>query len=98
MLLRESIPKARARFDQSSLFTHIKGACTDHILNLRAHHSKISKASSGTTIITTLIAEQLKPHFAAHTLKFMEKEYVEIDNDAPLTRGVTFSRPHDRPR
>jgi hypothetical protein len=37
VLLRDLIP--RGRQDQSNLFTHIKGARTDHILNLRAHHS-----------------------------------------------------------
>ena len=38
VLLRELIPRARA--DQSHLFTHLKGARTDHIINLRAHHAK----------------------------------------------------------
>ncbi len=81
LLLRELIPKAR--YDQSSLFTHIKGARTEHMLNLRDHHAKLSKARSGTTVVTTLTAEQLKPHSAFHTLNFIEKEYVERDDDAP---------------
>ena len=35
VLLRDLIP--RARQDKNHLFTHIKGARTDHIINLRAH-------------------------------------------------------------
>ena len=65
VLLRELIPRARA--DQSHLFTHLKGARTDHIINLRAHHSK----TRGSTL-TTLTAEELKPHSAEHTLRFLE--------------------------
>jgi hypothetical protein len=38
VLVRELIP--RARFDQSSLFTHIKGARTEYLITLRAHHGK----------------------------------------------------------
>ena len=75
VLLLELIPLAR--FDKSSLFTHIKGARTEHILNLRAHHGK----TRGTTA-TALTKEQLKPHSAAHTLAFIEKEYVEVDDNA----------------
>ena len=37
VLIRELIP--RARYDQSNLFTHIKGARTVHMLELRAHHA-----------------------------------------------------------
>ena len=37
VLIRELIP--RARYDQSNLFTHIKGARTEHMLELRAHHA-----------------------------------------------------------
>ncbi len=37
VLTRELIP--RARYDQSDLFTHIKGARTEHMLELRAHHA-----------------------------------------------------------
>ena len=76
VLLRELIPRARA--DQSHLFTHMKGARTDHIINLRAYHAK---ARGGT--LTTLTAEELKPHSAEHTLRFLEEEYVEKDDDAP---------------
>ena len=75
VLLRELIPRARA--DQSHLFTHIKGARTDHILNLRAYHAR----AKGT--LTVLTAEERKPHSAEHTLRFLEAEYVEIDDDAP---------------
>jgi hypothetical protein len=64
VLLRELIPKAR--YDQSSLFTHIKGARTEHMLILRDHHTKLSKAKAGATVVTTLTAEQLKPHSALH--------------------------------
>ena len=76
VLLRELIPRARA--DQSHLFTHLKGAHTDHIINLRAHHAK----SRGGTL-TSLTKEELKPHSAEHTLRFLEEEYVEKDDDAP---------------
>ena len=75
VLLRELIPRARA--DQSHLFTHLKGARTDHIINLRAHHAK----TRGT--LTVLTAEEQKPHSAEHTLRFLEDEYVEKDDDAP---------------
>ncbi len=37
VLIQELIP--RARYDQSNLFTHIKGARTEHMLELRAHHA-----------------------------------------------------------
>jgi hypothetical protein len=75
VLLLELIPLAR--FDKNSLFTHIKGARTEHILNLRAHHGK----TRGTTAVA-LTKEQLKPHSAAHTLAVIEREYVEVDDDA----------------
>jgi hypothetical protein len=74
VLLLELIPLAR--FDKNSLFTRIKGARTEHILNLRAHHGK-----TRSTTATALTKEQLKPHSAAHTLAFIEKEYVEVDDD-----------------
>ncbi len=38
VLLQDLIPHARQ--DNSSLFTHIKGARIDHMLTLRAHHNK----------------------------------------------------------
>ncbi len=76
VLVRELIP--RARFDQSSLFTHIKDARTEHLINLRAHHSKTRGTGAA-----SLTREQLKPHSAAHTLKFIEDTYVEVDDDAP---------------
>ncbi len=76
VLLRELIPKAR--FDQSNMFTHIKGARTEHMLNLRAHHGKTRD-----TNLPPLNAEQLKPHSAQHTITFIEQEYVELDDDAP---------------
>jgi hypothetical protein len=75
VLLRDLIP--RGRRDKSNLFTHIKGAQTDHILNLRAHHNGKRKVGA-----EELTLEQLKPHFAAHTLQFIEDEYVEKDDDA----------------
>jgi hypothetical protein len=64
VLIRELIPGAR--FDMSNFFTHIKGARTDHIISLQAHHSKTIRGSRA----TSLTPEQLKPHSAAHTLKF----------------------------
>jgi hypothetical protein len=76
VLVRELIP--RARFDQSSLFTHIKGARTEHLINLRAHNSKTRSTGA-----SALSREQLKQHSAAHTLKFIEDTYVEVDDDAP---------------
>jgi hypothetical protein len=76
VLVRELIP--RARFDQSSLFTHIKGARTEDLITLRAYHGKTWGV--GAAVLTK---EQLKPHSAAHTLKFIEDTYVEIDDDAP---------------
>jgi hypothetical protein len=76
VLLRELIPKAR--FDQRNMFTHIKGARTEHMLNLRAHHGKTRRKS-----LPALSAEQLKPHSAEHIIKFIEEEYVEKDDDAP---------------
>ena len=75
VLLLELIPLAS--IDKNSLFTHIKGARTEHILNLRAHHGK-----TRSTTATVLTKEQLKPHSAAHTLAFIEREYVEVDDDA----------------
>ena len=59
------------------MFTHLKGARTDQIINLRAHHAK----ARGT--LTVLTAEEQKPHSAEHTLRFLEAEYVEKDDDAP---------------
>ncbi len=76
MLLLELIPPL-ARFDKNSLFMHIKGARTEHILNLLAHHGKTRSTSA-----TPLTKEQTKPHSATHTLAFIEREYVEIDDDA----------------
>jgi hypothetical protein len=73
--LLELIPLAS--IDKSNLFTHIKGARAEHILNLRAHHGKTRSTSA-----TALTKEQLKPHSAAHTLAFIEREYVEVDDDA----------------
>jgi hypothetical protein len=75
VLLQDLIPHARQ--DNSSLFTHIKGARTDHMLTLRAHHNK--KRDEG---LPKLEGEALKPHSAQHTLQFIEDEYVEKDDDA----------------
>ena len=75
VLLRDLIQHARQ--DNSYLFTHIKGARTDHIIALRAHHSK--KRDEG---LPPLNPDELKPHSAQHTLQFIEDEYVEKDDDA----------------
>ncbi len=75
VLLLDLIP--HARIDRSNLFTHIKGARTDHIIALHAHHAK--KRDSG---LPNLTDEELKPHSAKHTLRFIEEEYVEKDDDA----------------
>jgi hypothetical protein len=75
VLLRDLIPHARQ--DKSNLFTHIKGARTDHIITLRAHHAKKRHG------LPDLVGEALKPHSAMHTIRFIEQEYVEKDDDAP---------------
>ncbi len=75
VLLQDLIPHARQ--DKSSLFTHIKGARIDHMLTLRAHHNKKRDES-----LPDLEGEELKPHSAQHTLRFIEDEYVEKDDDA----------------
>ena len=75
VLLMDLIP--HARIDRSPLFTHIKGARTDHIIALHAHHAK--KRDVG---LPDLTDEELKPHSAKHTLRFIEEEYVEKDDDA----------------
>ena len=74
VLLRDLIPHARQ--DNSYLFTHIKGARTDHIIALRAHHGKKREG------LPPLNPDELKPHSAQHTLQFIEDEYVEKDDDA----------------
>jgi hypothetical protein len=75
VLLRDLIPHARQ--DNSYLFTHIKGARTDHIIALRAHHSKRRDES-----LPPLNPDELKPHSAQHTMQFIEDAYVEKDDDA----------------
>ncbi len=75
VLLKDLLPHARQ--DNSYLFTHIKGARTDHIIALRAHHSK--KRDVG---LPPLNPDELRPHSAQHTLQFIEDEYVEKDDDA----------------
>jgi hypothetical protein len=75
VLLRDLIPHARQ--DNSYLFTHIKSARTDHIIALRAHHSRKRDES-----LPPLNPDELKPHSAQHTLQFIEDAYVEKDDDA----------------
>ncbi len=70
VLLKDLIPHPRQ--DNLYLFKHIKGARTDHIIALRAHHSK--KRDEG---LPPLNPDELKPHSAQHTLQFIEDEYVE---------------------
>jgi hypothetical protein len=74
VLLMDLIPHARQ--DGSYLFTHIKGARTDHIMALRAHHGKKREG------LPDLEGEELIPHSAKHTLKYLEDEYVEKDDAA----------------
>ena len=76
VLLLDLIPHARRDGAISDLFTHIKGARTDHIIALRAHHANKRDG------LPELKDEELKPHSARHTLKFIEDEYVEKDDDA----------------
>jgi hypothetical protein len=66
VLLKDLIPHARQ--DNSSLFTHIKGARTDHIVALREHHKKKRDRS-----LPDLTANELKTHSAKHTLDFIEE-------------------------
>ncbi len=75
VLLRDFIPHARQ--DNSYLFTHIKGARTDHIIALRAHHSRKRDES-----LPLLNPDELKQHSAQHSLQFIEDAYVEKDDDA----------------
>jgi hypothetical protein len=75
VLLRGLIPHGRQ--DNSSLFTHIKDARTDHIVALRDHHSKKRDKS-----LPALTDDELKSHSAKHTLTFIEQHYVEKDDDA----------------
>jgi hypothetical protein len=84
VLLRNLIP--HAQHDLSNLFTHIKGARTDHIIALRAHHAKKRDG------LPDLTEDELKPHSAKHTLLFIENEYVEKDDDASYyTWGEIFT-------
>ena len=75
VLIKDLIPHARQ--DNSSLFTHIKGARTDHIVALREHHKKKRDKN-----LPDLTAKELKTHSAKHTLDFIEDNYVEMDDDA----------------
>ncbi len=68
VLLRDLIRRAR-QDKMSNLFTQIKGARTDHIINLRARHDGKRKAYAA-----EMTKEELRPHSAAHTLHFMEEE------------------------
>jgi hypothetical protein len=67
---------SHARQDRSYLFTHTKGARTDHIMALRSHHGKKREG------LPDLEGEELVPHSAKHTFQFLEDEYVEKDDDA----------------
>ena len=58
----------------------LKVHAPDHIIALRAHHSK--KRDEG---LPPLNPDELKPHSAQHTLQFIEDEYVEKDDDASIT-------------
>ncbi len=75
VLLQDLIPHTRQ--DNSSLFTHIKGARTDHIVALREHYSKKRDEA-----LPELTKDELKTHSAKHTLSFIEDNYVEKDDDA----------------
>jgi hypothetical protein len=59
VLLKDLIPHARQ--DNSSLFTHIKGARTDHIVALREHYSKKRDEN-----LPELTENELKTHSAKH--------------------------------
>jgi hypothetical protein len=52
------------------------------ILVLCAHHAKKRGG------LLDLAGEELNPHSAKHTLQFIEQEYVEKDDDAPLYPGT----------
>ncbi len=81
VLVRKLTP--RVRFDQSSLFKHIKGARTEHLINLRAHHSK-----TRVTGAAALSREQLKQHSAA-ALSLNAGQYTFTNLVKLLAQNVT---------
>ncbi len=64
VLLRDHIP--RGRHDRSNLFTHIKGARTDHILNLRVHPNGKRKARAAEMTVVTAQATLRRSHPPIH--------------------------------
>ena len=76
VLLIDLIPRARS--DGSHLFNHIKGARTTHIISLREY-----KDGKRPQSLPPLEPTQIKIHSAAHTLAFIEENYVDKDDDAP---------------
>ena len=76
VLLKHLIPRA----DKNYLFTRIKGARMEHIL----HHREWKEGRRSATL-PALTAEEKKRHSAAHTLRFIQAQYVDVDDDAPHT-------------
>ena len=76
VLLKHLIPRA----DKNYLFTRIKGARMEHILRHREW-----KEGRRSATLPALTAEEKKHHSAAHTLRFIQTHYVDVDDDAPHT-------------
>ena len=76
VLLRWLIP----RVDISYLFTRIKGVRMEHILRRREWEE--GKRSSSLPALTDV---EKAPYSAAHTLAFIQQQYVDADDDAPHT-------------
>jgi hypothetical protein len=76
VLLKRLIPHA----DKNYLFTRIKGARMEHILRRREWEEGRRSAA-----LPALSDEEKLQHSAAHTLKFIQAQYVDADDDAPHT-------------
>jgi hypothetical protein len=73
VLLKRLIPRA----DKNYLFTRIKGARMEHILRRREWEESRQSAA-----LPALSDEEKLQHSAAHTLKFIQAQYVDADDDA----------------
>ncbi len=74
VLLRWLIPRA----DSNYLFTRIKGVRMEHILRRREWEE--GKRSTSLPALTDV---EKSPYSAAHTLAFIQQQYVDADDDAP---------------
>ncbi len=89
VLLKYLIPRAEKNY----MFTRIKGARIEHILR-RREWEEGRRISS----LTALKDEEKLPHSAAHTLKFILKQYVDADDDAPHTTWDCILKATREPR